>query len=139
MNKKPIQFLIFKIAGFLGIIVAVIAFVLIFTGFGDFESNNFMIGAFLLPFGFALAGFGLTMGFKPEIAKMSVKSAKFIQQENKEDLKDIAEDSADIVSGAITKTTEAVKDGLSDKKFCKHCGQRIDTDSKFCSECGEKQ
>ena len=79
------------------------------------------------------------IGFRPEIAKMSTKSAKYIQQENKEDFRDIANSAADIASEAITKTTTAIKKGLEDKIFCKHCGEKIDSDSKFCSKCGKEQ
>lgn len=138
-NNKPKHFIIFKIVGFAGIILAIIGFVLIFTGFGDFESNNFMIGGFMATFGLFIGISCLMIGFRPEIAKMSTKSAKYIQQENKEDFRDIANSAADIASEAITKTTTAIKKGLEDKIFCKHCGEKIDSDSKFCSKCGKEQ
>ena len=138
-NNKPKHFIIFKIVGFAGIILAIIGFVLIFTGFGDFESNNFMIGGFMTTFGLFIGISCLMIGFRPEIAKMSTKSAKYIQQENKEDFRDIANSAADIASEAITKTTTAIKKGLEDKIFCKHCGEKIDSDSKFCSKCGKEQ
>ena len=79
------------------------------------------------------------LGFRPEITKMATKSAKYIQDENKEDLKDIVDTTADIAGDAITKTTKAIKKGLKDTKFCKHCGAEIDADSKFCSSCGKEQ
>ena len=139
MNNKPKHFIIFKIIGLIGIILAIIGFVLTFVGFGDFESNNFMIGGFLTTFGLLIGIPCLIIGFRPEIAKMSVKSAKYIQQENKEDFKDIASNTAEIASEAITKTTTAIKNGLDDKIFCKYCGEKIDSDSKFCNKCGKEQ
>ena len=138
-NNKPKYFIVFKIIGFIGIILAIIGFVLTFVGFGDFESNNFMIGGFMSTFGLFVGVSGLMIGFRPEITKMSIKSVKYIQQENKEDFKDIAGNAADIASEAIVKTATAIKTGLDDKIFCKHCGEKIDSDSKFCNKCGKEQ
>lgn len=137
-NNKPKHFMIFKIIGLIGIVFAIIGFILTITGFGDFESNNFMIGGFMVVFGLFFGISGLLMGFRPEITKMATKSARYIQQENKEDLSDIATNAADITSEAITKTTKAIKKGLEDKIFCKHCGEKIDSDSKFCNKCGKE-
>lgn len=139
MNNKPKHFIILKIIGLIGIILAIIGFVLTFVGFGDFESNNFMIGGFLTTFGLFIGISCLIIGFRPEITKMSAKSAKYIQQENKEDFRDIANNTAEIASEAITKTTTAIKKGLDDKIFCKYCGEKIDSDSKFCNKCGKEQ
>ena len=138
-NEKPKHFLIFKIIGITGVILTIIGFVLIFTGFGNFDNNNFMIGAFLSTFSFGMAFIGLIKGFEPEIAKLKTKTTKYIQEENKEDLKDIASNTADITSEAITTTTKSIKKGLKDTKYCKHCGKEIDKDSKFCSHCGKEQ
>ena len=138
-NKKPIHFLVLKILGVVGIALVITAFVLIFKGFGDFETNNFMIGSMLLPFSIAMTAIGIFGGFKPELAKMRTKSIKYIQQENKDDLADIASGAAEIISGAVTETSRAVKDGLQDSKYCKHCGAQIDADSVFCNKCGKEQ
>ena len=138
-NNKPKHFIVFKIIGFLGIILAIIGFALTVDGYDDFESNNFMIGVLMSTFGFFIGVSGLMIGFRPEITKMSTKSVKYIQKENKEDFKDIASNAADIASEAITKTTTAIKTGLDDKIFCKHCGEKIDSDSKFCNKCGKEQ
>jgi hypothetical protein len=138
-NNKPKYFIIFKIVGFIGIILAIAGFVLTFVGFGDFESNNFMIGGLMAAFGLFIGVSGLMIGFRPEITKASTQSIKYIQQENKEDLKDIASNAAEIASEAITKTATAIKSGLDDKMFCKHCGEKIDSDSKFCNKCGKEQ
>lgn len=138
-NNKPKHFLIFKIVGFTGIFLAIIGFILIFVGFGDFESNNFIIGGFMTTFGLFIGVSCLAIGFRPEITKILTQSTKYIQQENKEDLKDIANNTADITSEAITKTATAIKKGLNDKIFCKYCGEKIDSDSKFCNKCGKEQ
>ena len=138
-NNKPKYFIIFKIVGFIGIILAIAGFVLTFVGFGDFESNNFMIGGLMATFGLFIGVSGLVIGFRPEITKASTQSIKYIQQENKEDLKDIASTAVEITSEAITKTATAIKTGLDDKMFCKHCGEKIDSDSKFCNKCGKEQ
>ena len=138
-NNKPKYFIVFKIVGFIGIILAIIGFILACKGFGDFESNNFMIGGLMATFGLFMGVSCLVMGFRPEITKMSTKSIKYIQQENKEDLKDIISTTADIASEAVTKTTTAIKQGIEDTIFCKHCGAKIDFDSKFCNKCGKEQ
>ena len=113
--------------------------VLAFNGFGDFESNNFMFGAIMSTVGFFVGGVCLMYGFSPEIAKLRIKFTKHVQQENKDDLKDIANNTADITSDAITKNTIAVKKRLDDTKYCKYCGKEIDFDSIFCNKCGKEQ
>ena len=140
MNKKPIHFLVLKIIGCISIITAIVGIILTVNGFGDFESNNFMIGGIITTSGIFLGIPCLVIGFQPEITKVSVKSKQYIQQENKENLTDIANTQAEILQGAITKTTAAVKNGLDeDKMYCKHCGKMIDADSKYCSKCGKEQ
>ena len=137
-NNKPIHFLIFKIIGAIAIVVAVFGIVLLVRGFGDFESNNFMIGAFIFPVSIFVGVACLVKGFSPLITKLSIKSAKYVQNENKDDLKDIASTAADVMSDAATTTAKAVKDGLSDTVYCKYCGKQIDADAKFCSACGKE-
>ena len=82
----------------------------------------------------------LFVGFSPNIMSMNAKTVKYMQQENKEVLKDIATTSAEISEEAIVKKTKAVKKGLVSKEtmYCKHCGQEIDADSKFCKKCGKE-
>ena len=137
-NKKPKHLLIFKIIGFFAIIVAIIGTVLTVTGFGDFQSNKFMVGAVMSCFGFFTGFTCLTIGFGPEISSRMTKTAKYIQKQNQEDLTEIANTSADIQSEALSKKVKAVKKGLKDTLYCKYCGAEIDIDSKFCSSCGEK-
>ncbi len=138
--QKPTHFFFFKILGLLGIIIAITGIVLAITGFGDFESNNFMIGGILLPVGLMLGMPCLLIGFRPEIAKMSIQTTRYIQQENKEDLTTIADTTAEIVEDSVARTASAVSEGLSSQTmFCKHCGAKIAIDSKFCSACGKEQ
>ena len=76
------------------------------------------------------------------MSKLSVKTTKYIQQENKEDMTDIANTNAEIQSDAIKTIASSVKEGFSSEdetKFCKHCGAKIDEDSRFCKECGKEQ
>ena len=137
--KKPIRFIILKIVGFVGVAVLIAGIVLAINGFGDFESNNFMIGTFLAVAGVAIAGTCLVTGFGPEIAKARANTIRYIQEENKDDLSAIATNNAQIMSDAVKITADAVKDGIRATKFCKHCGEKIDEDSKFCSSCGKEQ
>ena len=57
MKKKPYIFMVLKLVGVIGVIIFVIGAIKIFTGFGDFENNNFMIGSFMLPIGLFLSVF----------------------------------------------------------------------------------
>lgn len=138
MSNKPRMYLVFKIIGFVGAIAAIVGMILAFVGFGDFESSKFIIGIFLGTFGMMAAGMGLTMGFSPEIAKFKAKSARYIQEKNKEDLTAIASNAAEIMSEAVKATTSTVMDGMRKTMFCKHCGAKIDADSTFCSQCGKE-
>lgn len=138
-NKKPEHLDVLKVVGIFGCVVGFIGFIFLFVGFGDFETDNFMIGMFLGPMGLFVGIACLMRGFAPEIAKRTIKTSRYIQQENKEDLKDIVNTSADISKDAIKTVVKSVKEGIKDSKFCKHCGAEIDADSKFCSECGKPQ
>ena len=131
-------YLIFKIIGLIGIVIFVIGLIKLVTGFGDFESNNYFVGMFMMPFGAFIGFAGLVAGFKPEISKLSIKSAKYIQHENKEELQQIMKTSAEIGAEAVTTTAQAVSDGLRKTVYCKHCGNEVDADSQFCKYCGKK-
>lgn len=140
--KAPVHFLICKILGFLalvgGITLIVLACTVLSKPFMDTIQPNIialMVGSTLSMCSIVL----LFTGFIPQFKKFTVKSAKYLQQQNQEDLKDIASTSADIKSEAVTKTVKAVKKGFKDTMFCKKCGTEIDKDSTFCKECGEKQ
>ena len=154
-NEKPTHFKIFKLLGFgliaIGILVIIIGMLKNVPEMGEkgwMEAKS--VRMFIIFAGLACCLFSaplLVLGFKPEIAKMTTRSAKYIQEKNKEDLKDIMANTGDIASAGftpaveetITKTVKAVKKGIKDTKFCTQCGKEIDADAKFCSHCGEKQ
>ena len=137
--NKPKHFLIFKIIGFASMLIALAGLVLLIMGFGDFEHNWFLFGMFMLPIGIFGSFIGLVNGFMPEISKATARGVNYIQKQNKEELTEIANTSAEINKEAVTTIASAVSEGLGDKMFCKHCGKRIDADSKFCSFCGKEQ
>jgi hypothetical protein len=136
--NRPRHFWIFKIIGVIGAVATVTGIVLTVVGFGDFESNNFMIGSFVAVIGVMMTALGITIGFGPEIAKARAKTLRYIQEENKDDLTAIANNSAEIMSDAVSKTANAIANGVQKTMFCKHCGARIDADSTFCSRCGKE-
>jgi hypothetical protein len=136
--NQPRHFWIFKIVGVIGAVATFTGIVLAIAGFGDFESNNFMIGGFVAVIGVMMTAVGITIGFSPEIAKARAKTIRYIQEQNKEDLSAIASDSAEIMSDAVSKTANSIANGLQNTIFCKHCGAKIDADSKFCSSCGKE-
>jgi hypothetical protein len=137
MNQTR-HFWIFKIIGVVGAVATVTGIVLAIVGFGDFESDNFMIGSFVAVIGAMMTALGIAIGFGPEIAKARAKTLRYIQEENKEDLTVIANNHAEIMSDAISKTASALTNGAQKTMFCKYCGARIDNDSAFCSCCGKK-
>ena len=108
------------------------------SGFENFEDNSFVIGMFMMPFGLFLGSTGIVVGFRPEITKHTIKTAKYLQEENKEELKKIMSTVAEINSEAVTVTAQAAKEGLKEMMHCKYCGQKIDIDSQFCKHCGQK-
>jgi hypothetical protein len=138
--KKPYLFVILRIVGICFLAIALFGIVLTVIGFGDFETNRFMIGSFMTAFGLFIGISCTVMGFIPEISKTTVQTQKYIQSENKDDLKDIANTEAEINAQAVTALARAAADGFSgDKVFCKKCGETIDADSVFCRYCGTKQ
>ncbi len=140
MNRsKPRYLLIFKIVGALGVALCIVGVILAVSGFGDFESNDFMIGTFLAVFGMIASFSGIFIGFGPEIAKMRARTVRYIHEENKEDMTAIATSTAEIISEAVQITANAVANGKRESKFCKHCGKSIDADSTFCAYCGKSQ
>ena len=139
--KKPLSFLILRIIGFCCLALALLGIVLVIVGFGDFETNNFMIGGFLTTFGL-FTGIACTVAsFLPEISKTTIRTQKYIQNENKEDLTDLANTAAEINANAVTTISRAAAQGFTQENtvFCKECGAKIAADSKFCRHCGTKQ
>ena len=75
------------------------------------------------------------MGYAPKINKIAIKTAKYVQQENYDDLTDIATASAEITKDAVTITAKAIRDGVSDTKYCKHCGAPANPHKEKCDYC----
>ena len=142
-QKQPIIFIILKILALLLLAAPITGIVLSVKGFGDFESNNFMIGGILTTFGIFLTFLCAAIGFSPEIKKLTIKTQKYQIEENKQDLTDIANATAEIHKNAVKTTASAVKEGFSEpdepQMYCKHCGAEIDADSSFCKKCGKPQ
>lgn len=85
----------------------------------------------------------LFAGFMPLIhksmSKVVIHTTNQILEENKQELKDMADTKAEISADALKTTARAVKQGLTDTVYCKDCGKEIDKDSKFCRYCGKPQ
>ena len=137
--EKPRHYLIFKILSAVFFVVTITGIVFVVKGFGDFETNFFMVGGIMFAFGLVGTFACALIGFRPEFTKLAMKSAQYIQQETKAEMMDIVRTGAEIQKGAVTMTAAAVKEGLTETKFCKHCGAKIDEDSKFCKKCGGAQ
>ena len=133
-NKKPKFFLILRIIGF-----STLAIGLTLLTLGIFLGTD--------KFGFIIAGAMLTgisimlifVSFIPEFEKIMIANRRYVQEESKDDLTIIADNFADVSSGAVKKTAKSIKEGLRDTKYCKYCGEEIDDDSVFCNKCGAKQ
>lgn len=123
-NKKPKHFLVLKAIGFtllaIGIILIISGILIDVPEMGEdnwFEMSSKKSGTIFGGVACCIISSAvLAAGFRPEISKMMTRSAKYIQEENKEDLKDIVGTTADIAGDAITKTTRAIKKGLQENK-----------------------
>lgn len=138
-NKKPKVFFILKVLGFIFVPIGIAGAVLSFSNFGNFNNDYFMIGGIIATLGFFIGLSCLIIGFSLDMKRLSIKTAKYITDTNKEDVRDIVNTAVDIGGEAVTKTIKAVKSGLKDSKYCKYCGAEIDNDSAFCKECGKEQ
>lgn len=76
---------------------------------------------------------------RAKVMSKQVKAAKYMIDEVEDDLTDIATKRANINKEGVEITARAIKDGLTDKLYCKYCGEKIDKDSKFCKICGKEQ
>lgn len=96
--------------------------------------------------GVACLSFGVVIlfaGFMPLIhksmSKVTIQTTSEILDENKQELKNIADAQAEISKDAIKVTAKSVKEGIINTKYCKECGKEIAEDSKFCKHCGTQQ
>lgn len=141
--KEPKHLKVLRIVGIILIIVGVTLSVLSFTllSDGDIMGKAIPNMGIMGVSGFlTVLGIGLTIfGFSAQISKLSVKTRRYTIHETEEDMTDIANTRADIIDDAVTHTVRAVKKGLKDTVYCKHCGAEIDNDSTFCKHCGKSQ
>ena len=171
--KLPKFFLVFRIIAPILFVIGVILIIVSCTAlveYDDFFGLEPSLGC-LFP-GVICIFFSIPftiIAYMPNIQRSMIKTSKYIQEsnrddltdimsigfgigidatstainENEDDLRNIADKSADIMSGPMTTMSRSIargiKEGARDTKFCKHCGSEIDRDSKFCSECGGQQ
>lgn len=146
-NKAPKVYLILKIIGFLmiavGAVLIIVGLIQNVPSMGDdswFNASTTRMGLIFGGLACCLFGIFLTItGFTPSIMKVQIKTQKHVINENADDLKNIADTGADIVSGGVGKIVKTVKDNIKDNKFCKFCGKEIDGESIYCPFCGKKQ
>ncbi|MBE6039036.1 MAG: zinc ribbon domain-containing protein [Anaerofustis stercorihominis] len=111
-------------------------------GFGMMDIF-FNVMSFLFPFLFIGTFVFIIMSwvspkFRGKMMSREIKAQKYMMEESKEDLRDIATTSAEATSEGIKITAKAIKEGFSEEMiFCKYCGKEIDADSRFCKHCGE--
>ena len=76
-----------------------------------------------------------------DLSSSMIDVRKKIIDENEDVLRDMSTKEASIRKDAVEMTARAIKDGFSSDggKYCKHCGESIDSDSTFCKKCGRKQ
>jgi hypothetical protein len=137
--KEPKHFMIFRFVGFLllfgGITLIILGAVVFRTGRGAGDNAALIVPGI---FSCILSIPSLLIGFATKINKMHIDSIKYIQEENKENIKEIANNSADIVAEPLSKVVKSIKQENKKNKYCKECGASIDLDSKFCKSCGKK-
>ena len=140
--KKPKLYTILLVVAIcllsIGIITVIVGVTLVLTGNNDYAillPATICPGAVLIFFSFPC----FMIGLSPQIAKVQIEKARYIQQLTKQSQTEFATTNAEIMNNAVKRTARAVKDGLTNTKFCKECGKEIDSDAKFCKECGTKQ
>ncbi len=138
-SKPPKLYLILKIIGTILILAGIALIIVSLAIKGENIEATRMGYRFGGICGIIIGGFLLYAGFLPLLQKNMIKTQKHIIETNKSDLKDISSDAGDIASQSAKKMATAVKEGLEDKKYCKYCGEAIDSDSIFCPYCGKQQ
>ena len=74
-----------------------------------------------------------------DVANLGINIKENILNENEDSLKNMSKKEAEIAGEKIKIYASSIKEGLSQNKvYCKHCGSLIDSDSKFCKNCGKE-
>ena len=124
----------------IGIIVLCIGLPLFITGvvltcigFGDFDGPNlFMIGGFLMFFGFA--GIGVSIGLLVTASARKIQG--FMANTTIPVVKEVTQELAPVVGDVAEEVTQAIKG--EKETTCPKCGEKSSKNAKFCSNCGEK-
>ena len=160
--QMPKHLKIMMIVSPLMLVIGIVFIIIAFTT----HQAGFLVPSLLLLFPGLIC---CVFTFAPLAQKNAIKTQKYIQEsnrddltdimstglgigidatsnaidENEDDLRNIADKGASIMAGPIAtmagSISRGIKEGARDTKFCKHCGSEIDRDSKFCSECGGQQ
>lgn len=134
-KKIPAVFIVLMIIGPVLFVVGIV-FVVMGANVKFDITYQIPVGAVLMFFGIVCSIFG----YLPLIQKAQIKASRYIIEGNKEDIKVIADTSADATKGAVKTVARSVKEGLKNEtKYCKYCGTEIDANSIYCNKCGQKQ
>ena len=163
MEKKTQKPKIFLILRIIAVILMVVGSVLLIKGInydvpamgesGWFDARGAQTG--FIAGGTMCIFFSVPLivgSFTPEIRKMSVRTAKYLQEETKDDVKDMVDTNMDITRDARQENIDMMADGFSramgndqpksttsrKTKYCSNCGGKISATSKFCEHCGTK-
>ncbi|MDY0277439.1 MAG: zinc ribbon domain-containing protein [Acholeplasma sp.] len=129
---------IFRIVGFIllgiGAVFTILFFISFFSAFGDFDSGDSIFKDAWMPFvGFPLMAIGgvfLKFGymgslfkyFAEETVPTAAKSANYILNETKDNIKDIL----------------GTNDKNKKQRVCPKCGALNEIEDKYCFDCGAK-
>lgn len=141
--KNPKAYKILFKLSIVFLVLAIVGFVLTFT-VPALSIDGHVPGPFLtVPVLLTLASLVcLTWNLIPTLIKTMMKlnmgTFKYIQETNKDNLKDIVDINAEIGRDAVKTYASAIKEGFEqDLIYCKHCGGQIESDSSFCKHCGK--
>jgi len=151
MKDKTTRFLVLKIIGCVGILIAIAGIIMFIINLGgEFNAGLFIAGLLMMVLGILSGVPCLFFGFLPRLLAARVATMQQLQQQNIHIIKELsqaaAEASANMQAAAnapssIASTPReepAPVDTAMDKMYCKHCGAQIDSDSKFCKACGKE-
>ena len=148
--KRTKVYLVLKIISILLLLGSLTMIILSFTLDGEQDTYfGLRMGGFLcLP----ISIFLLFIAFLPNIQSAMIKTNKYIIDKNKENLKEISQQHAEISSIGAKKIAKSITEGVLEQKevqtktdstssvetiTCQDCGEKNEAGSKFCSNCGK--